>query len=153
MTLITGTIISFNEEDHIQSCIASLLTVCAEVVVVDSLSTDRTVELAIAAGTRVIPQTYLGEGPQRNLTEKHAAHDCILALDADERLDDELVAAIRAVPLTDPDEAFAFNWKSYVGPRWIRGPGVYPDFVTRLYIRTRSSYGPKPAHAAPSGCT
>lgn len=147
MTLITGTIITFNEEDHIEACIASLRRVCAEVVVVDSLSTDRTAELAIAAGARVIPQAYLGEGPQRNLTEKHAAHDWILALDADERLDDELAAAIAALPLTDPAEAYAFNRKSFVGPRWIRGPGFYPDFVTRLYNRTRAAYEPKPGHA------
>jgi len=147
MTLITGTIITFNEEDHIEACIASLMKVCAEVVIVDSLSTDRTVELAIAAGARVIPQAYLGEGPQRNLTEKHATHDWILALDADECLDDELVGAIRAVSLADPAEAFAFNRKSFVGSRWIRGPGFYPDFVTRLYNRTRSSYEPKPGHA------
>lgn len=147
MTLITGTIITFNEEDHIEACIASLLRVCAEVVVVDSLSTDRTVELAIAAGARVIPQAYLGEGPQRNLTERHAAHDWILALDADERLDEELVAAIGALQLEEPGEAYAFNRKSYVGPRWIRGPGFYPDFVTRLYNRTRAAYEPKPGHA------
>ena len=147
MTLITGTIITFNEEDHIEACIASLLRVCAEVVVVDSLSTDRTAELAIAAGARVIPQSYLGEGPQRNLTEKHATHDWILALDADERLDDELAAAIQALPLQDPAVAYAFNRKSYVGPRWIKGPGFYPDFVTRLYNRTRAAYEPKPGHA------
>jgi glycosyltransferase involved in cell wall biosynthesis len=147
MTLITGTIITFNEEDHIEACIASLLRVCAEVVVVDSLSTDRTAELAIAAGARVIPQAYLGEGPQRNLTEKHAGHDWILALDADERLDDELAAAIQALPLREPAEAYAFNRKSYVGPRWIRGPGFYPDFVTRLYNRTQAAYEPKPGHA------
>jgi glycosyltransferase involved in cell wall biosynthesis len=147
MTLITGTIITFNEEDHIEACIASLRRVCAEVVVVDSLSTDRTTELAMAAGARVIPQAYLGEGPQRNLTEKHATHDWILALDADERLDDELAAAIAALPLADPAEAYAFNRKSYVGPRWIRGPGFYPDFVTRLYNRTRAAYEPKPGHA------
>lgn len=147
MTLITGTIITFNEEDHIEACIASLRRVCAEVVVVDSLSTDRTAELAIAAGARVIPQSYLGEGPQRNLTEKHASHDWILALDADERLDDELAAAIQGLPLMEPAEAYAFNRKSYVGPRWIRGPGFYPDFVTRLYNRTRAAYEPKPGHA------
>jgi glycosyltransferase involved in cell wall biosynthesis len=147
MTLITGTIITYNEEDHIEACIASLRRVCVEVVVVDSLSTDRTVELAIAAGARVIPQAYLGEGPQRNLTEKHAAHDWILALDADERLDDELAATILALPLADPTDAYAFNRKSYVGPRWIRGPGFYPDFVTRLYNRTRAAYEPKPGHA------
>ena len=147
MTPITGTVITFNEEDHIEACIASLRRVCAEVVVVDSLSTDRTVELATAAGARVISQAYLGEGPQRNLTEKHASHDWILALDADERLDDELVAAIAGLARSDPAEAYAFNRKSYVGPRWIRGPGFYPDFVTRLYNRTRSAYEPKPGHA------
>jgi glycosyltransferase involved in cell wall biosynthesis len=147
MTLITGTIITLNEEDHIEACIASLRRVCAEVVVVDSLSSDQTVELAIAAGARVIPQAYLGEGPQRNLTEKHAAHDWILALDADERLDDELAATIQTLLLADPTDAYEFNRKSYVGPRWIRGPGFYPDFVTRLYNRTCAAYEPKPGHA------
>ncbi len=147
MQHITGTIITFNEEDQIEACIASLKRVCDDVVVVDSLSTDRTVELAIAAGARVIAQAYLGEGPQRNLTEKHATHDWILALDADERLDDELAAAIRLLPLSDPADGYACNRKSYVGPRWIRGPGFYPDFVTRLYNRTRAAYEPKPGHA------
>jgi len=147
MTPISGTIITFNEEEHIEPCIASLMNVCAEVVVVDSLSTDRTVELATAAGARVISQAYLGEGPQRNLTETHATYDWILALDADERLDDELINAIRALPLAEADEAYAFNRKSYVGQRWVNAPGFYPDFVTRLYNRTRSHYEPKPGHA------
>lgn len=147
MPPISGTIITFNEEDHIEACVASLQKVCAEVVVVDSLSTDRTVTLAEAAGARVVAQAYLGEGPQRNLTERLATHDWILALDADERLDDELEAAIRGLGLADPDEAYAFNRKSFVGPRWIRGPGFYPDFVTRLYNRTRAAYEPKPGHA------
>lgn len=147
MTPITGTIITYNEEDHIEACIASLRRVCAEVVVVDSLSTDRTVELATAAGARVVAQAYAGEGPQRNLTEREAGHDWILALDADERLDDELATTIQGLALGDPAEAYAFNRKSYVGPHWIRGPGFYPDYVTRLYNRTRSAYEPKPGHA------
>jgi glycosyltransferase involved in cell wall biosynthesis len=147
MTGISGTIITYNEEDHIEACIASLRRVCDEVVVVDSLSTDRTVALAEAAGARVISQAYLGEGPQRNITEREAAHDWILALDADERLDDELVATISGLRRDDPAVAYAFNRKSYVGLRWLRGPGFYPDFVTRLYNRTRSAYEPKPGHA------
>ena len=147
MTIITGTIITYNEEDHIEACIASLRRVCIEVVVVDSLSTDRTVELATAGGARVISQAYAGEGPQRNLTEREAGNDWILALDADERLDDELVAAIQQLDLADPAEAYSFNRKSYVGPHWIRGPGFYPDYITRLYNRTRAAYEPKPSHA------
>ncbi|MEO8224548.1 MAG: glycosyltransferase family 2 protein [Gammaproteobacteria bacterium] len=147
MTPITGTIITYNEEDHIEACIASLRRLCSEVVVVDSLSTDGTVELARAAGARVIAQAYAGEGPQRKLTEHEASHDWILALDADERLDDELVAAIGQLQLTDPAEAYAFNLKSYVGAHWIRGPGFYPDYITRLYNRTRAAYELKPGHA------
>lgn len=147
MTPITGTIITFNEEDHVEACIASLRRVCAEIVVVDSLSTDRTTTLAREAGARVIDQKYLGEGRQRNLTESHASHDWILALDADERLDDEMAATIAALRLDDPATAYAFNRKSYVGGHWINGPGFYPDFVTRLYNRTRAAYEPKYGHA------
>jgi glycosyltransferase involved in cell wall biosynthesis len=147
MTAITGTIITYNEEDHIEACIASLRQVCDDIVVVDSLSTDRTKELAEAAGARVVLQKYLGEGKQRNVTEREAGHDWILALDADERLDDEMVAAIRSQHLDDPATGYEFNRKSFVGGRWIRGPGWYPDHITRLYNRTRAGYEAKFGHA------
>lgn len=147
MIPLSGTIITYNEEDHIEACIASLRQVCDDIVVVDSLSTDRTTALARAAGARVIDQAYLGEGRQRNLTEQHARHDWILALDADERLDDEMLAVIRGLDLTDAGTAYAFNRKSYVGDHWIDGPGFYPDFVTRLYNRTTAAYEPKFGHA------
>lgn len=147
MTAISGTIITFNEEDHIEACIASLRKVCDDIVVVDSLSTDRTRELAEAAGARVVVQKYLGEGRQRNVTEKEAGHDWILALDADERLDDEMAAAIPGLRLEDPTIGYAFNRKSFVGGRWIRGPGWYPDYITRLYNRRQAAYEAKFGHA------
>ncbi|MCC7257023.1 MAG: glycosyltransferase family 2 protein [Gammaproteobacteria bacterium] len=147
MTAITGTIITYNEEDHIEACIASLRQVCDDVVVVDSLSTDRTCELARSAGARVVLQKYLGEGRQRKVTEKEAGHDWILALDADERLDEEAVAAVRAASLDDAATACAFNRKSFVGQRWIRAPGWYPDYITRLYNRTRAGYEARYGHA------
>lgn len=147
MQPITGAIITYNEEDHIEDCVASLRQVCAEVLVVDSLSTDRTVELAQAAGARVVAQEYLGDGKQRNITEANAGHDWILALDADERLDDRMRDTIRRLELSDPGLAYAFNRKSFIGGRWIRGPGFYPDYVTRLYNRTRAAYEPIASHA------
>ena len=67
---ISGTIITFNEEDHIEAVIRSLQQVCDEIVVVDSLSTDRTAEIAESLGARVVMQKYLGEGKQRNVTEQ-----------------------------------------------------------------------------------
>ncbi len=144
---ITGTVITYNEADHIEACIASLRRVCDDVVVVDSVSTDTTVSLAEAAGAAVIQQEYLGEGPQRKLTQQLARHDWILALDADERIDDEMCTVIHNLALDDAATAFAFNRKNYVGQHWIKGPGFYPDFVTRLYNRTRSGYQPEPGHA------
>ncbi len=144
---ISGTVITYNEEDHIEAVIGSLQRVCDEVVVVDSVSTDRTVEIAESLGARVELQEYLGEGRQRNVTERLASHDWILALDADERLDDEMVTAIGALTLDDPMVGYEFNRKSYIGKRWIRGPGFYPDHIVRLYNRKHSSYEPKYGHA------
>ena len=65
---------------------------------------------------------YLGEGPQRNLTEREAAHDWILALDADERLDADMSGDHTDAPLDDPGTAHAFNRKSYVGPTGSAAP-------------------------------
>lgn len=147
MASISGTIITFNEEDHIEACIASLRRVCDEVVVVDSLSTDRTCELAQAAGARVVLQQYLGEGRQRQVSEREAAHDWILALDADERMDEEMAAAIARLDLGDPATGYEFNRKSFLGQHWVRGPGWYPDFITRLYNRSQAGYVDKYGHA------
>ena len=144
---ISGTIITYNEEDHIEACIDSLRRVCDDVLVVDSLSTDRTCEIARAAGARVLLQEYLGEGRQRRVTEKEAAHHWILALDADERMDDEMAAAIAGLDFDDPAVAYEFNRKSFLGRRWIRGPGWYPDFITRLYNRTMAGYADRYGHA------
>lgn len=147
MKSISGTVITFNEEDHIADCIASLRRVCDDIVVVDSLSTDRTVEIARSLGAVVVDQEYLGEGKQRHVTEQHARHDWILALDADERIDDAMCAALEELALDDAQIGYVFNRKSYVGQHWLNGPGFYPDYITRLYNRKYSSYAPKFGHA------
>jgi glycosyltransferase involved in cell wall biosynthesis len=147
MPRISGTVITCNEEAHVEACIASLREVCDDVVVVDSFSSDRTVEIARSLGALVVEHEYQGEGHQHALADRRATHDWILALDADERMDEQMVSAIRRLPLDDPEVGYAFNRKSYVGSHWIDGPGFYPDHVTRLYNRTTSAYGPKMNHA------
>lgn len=148
MTSITGIIITLNEQDNIEDAIASLRPVCDEVIVVDSKSQDATVALAEAAGARVIHQAYLGDGPQKAFAVPQASHDWILALDADERLDPDAVAAIRALPLDDAQTAYRFKRRNFAGRHWIRAAGFYPDPVTRLYNRTTSGYLPKKAHSS-----
>ncbi len=148
MMPITGIVITLNEAEAIAACVASLQRVCDEVIVVDSLSQDDTVAIAEAAGARVITQAYLGDGPQKAHGVPFASHDWILALDADERLDDDAVALIRTLSLDDPSLAYAFRRKNHVGRHWIRAAGFYPDSVVRLYNRTTAGYLPKKAHSS-----
>lgn len=148
MTPISGIIITLNEADNVGDCIASLRRVCDEVIVVDSGSQDATVAIAEAAGARVIHQPYLGDGPQKAVAVPEARYDWILALDADERLDDDAVEAIGGLALDDPRRAYRFRRRNFAGRHWIRAAGFYPDPVTRLYNRTTSGYLPKKAHSS-----
>lgn len=148
MTPITGIVITLNEETRIGDCIDSLKTVCDEVIVVDSLSQDDTARVAQGKGATVLLQTYLGDGPQKAFGVPHASHDWILALDADERLDDDAILAIRRLPLDNPSVAYSFRRRNFCGSHWIKAAGFYPDEVVRLYNRTTSGYLPKKAHSS-----
>ena len=66
MNRITGTIITLNNEAVLEDCILSLKKICDEIIVVDSLSNDRTVQIAKDLGARVYSQDFLGDGPQKN---------------------------------------------------------------------------------------
>ncbi|AHE97966.1 glycosyltransferase family 2 protein [Thioalkalivibrio paradoxus] len=144
---ITATVITLNEEAMIAGCIRSLRPVCDEIIVVDSLSADRTREIAAAEGARVIEQAYLGDGPQKAHGVPFARNDWILSLDADERLEDDAVALIRGLPLDDPRTAYALRRRNFVGNHWIRAAGFYPDSVVRLYHRGTSGYLPRKHHS------
>src|ERR1044071_4625390 len=95
MPPITATIITFNEEDRIVECLASL-SCCDEVIVVDCGSSDNTRELAQCRGARVFERPWDGYSKQKNFAAVQATHDWILSIDADERLSIELAAEIVA---------------------------------------------------------
>jgi glycosyltransferase involved in cell wall biosynthesis len=146
---ISATIIALNEAENIADCIASTQRVCDEVlVVVDTKTTDETARLAEEAGARVFHQDYLGDGPQKAFAVPQASHDWILSIDADERLDEDAVAAIKALTLDNSRyDAYALRRKNYVGKHWIKAAGFYPDYVIRLYDRRTAGYVPKKGHA------
>lgn len=147
--MITGIVITLNESRNIAACVGSLRQVCDEVIVVDSLSSDDTAELARQAGAKVILQAYLGDGQQKNVGLAHALNTWVLSVDADERLTEEMVEAIRGLDLvTSRHDAFAFRRRNYIGSRWIRRCGWYPDYCIRLYDRTRTRFAEVSQHAA-----
>jgi len=143
---ITANIITLNEEKNIEEVIKSVQTVCDEVLVVDSLSSDKTCEIAKKLGAKVVKQVYLGDGAQKAFGEPIAQNDWILSIDADERLDLNAIAEIKKLDLKNtPYDGFSFARKTYVGDNFIKL--WYPDRVTRLYNRKKCGYSKVKGHA------
>ncbi len=137
---ISATIISLNEERNLPRLLESLICV-DEIVVVDSGSTDRTVEIARRYGARVIENPWPGYAKQKNFAAAQATHDWILSLDADEALSDNLGAEILELKAGEPSVAgYRFpRLAQYLG-HWIHHSGWYPDAKVRLYDRRRARW-------------
>lgn len=137
---ISATIITYNEERNIARAIESLR--CAdEIVVVDSGSSDRTVEIAEKLGARVIERNWVGYSDQKNWAATQASHDWILSLDADEALSEMLEAEIWQLKKRGPAaDAYTMpRLAQYLG-RWILHSGWYPDRKLRLYDRRKAKW-------------
>lgn len=83
-----------NEERMIAEVLSSVMTVSDEIILVDSGSTDKTIEIAKSYGAKIVEQPWLGNGPQKRVGEENCSHDWLIDLDADEILSDELAAQI-----------------------------------------------------------
>ena len=137
---ITATIVALNEERNIARAIESLR--CAdEVVVVDSGSTDRTREIAIRLGARVIEEPWRGYARQKNFAAAAAGNEWILSIDADESITPELEEEILALKSNGARfDGYSFpRLAQYLG-RWIRHSGWYPDRKVRLYDRGKAEW-------------
>ena len=93
---ITVTIITFNEEANIQAACESVAW-ADEIVVVDSESTDATLELAKKYGARVISRTWPGFAAQKQFAVEQSSHEWVFSLDADERISDKLKSSIASL--------------------------------------------------------
>jgi len=140
MPPISATVVACNEANKIARALRSLA--CAdEIVLIDSGSTDRTPAIAAELGARVIEQPWLGYAAQKNLASRHARHDWILSLDADEELDPLAQDAIRAWKGSQPtaDGYRLARRANYLG-RWILHSGWYPGYKIRLFDRRKARW-------------
>lgn len=134
--LLSAVIISFNEERNLPRCLASLRIgeLVDEAIVVDSGSTDATVELAISAGAQVIHHPFEGHIEQKNWAQAQARGQWILSLDADEALSEELQASLRKWrEAPGGATGFALNRLTNYCGKWIHHSGWYPDRKVRLW--------------------
>lgn len=136
---ISAVIITQNEENNIADAIASVLW-ADEILVVDSESTDRTVEIAEAAGARVIGREWPGFSAQKQFAVDSASNDWIFSLDADERVSQGLkdeILALKSQPENDLADGYRIARLSYYMGRPIRHGGWYPDWQLRLFNRKK----------------
>lgn len=139
---ISAIVVCFNEEENIGACLESLKW-CDEIVVVDSFSTDRTVEICRRYTDRVIQRLWAGYREQKAFAHSQATKEWVLLVDADERVSAGLKEEIPAALDHRGGDCAAFavpRLVYYLGRWWWRG-GWYPDYDIRLFQRDRATWG------------
>jgi glycosyltransferase involved in cell wall biosynthesis len=132
---VSAVIICGNEEHNIADCLESVKW-CDEIVVVDSMSTDRTVEIARAYTDKIIRRPWPGYIAQKNFALDQGSGDWILSIDADERCTPALREELqRELPGANGVNGFAVKRHVWYLGRWINHGGWYPDYKTRVVRR------------------
>lgn len=133
---ISAAIICFNEEDKIAKALDSLIGVAEQVVVVDSHSKDKTLDIvnsyADKFALKVIERPFAGYIEQKNFALEQCDHQLILSLDADEALSEQLKRSILRAKTNWQGEGYSFNRLTNYGDFWVRHCGWYPDVKLRL---------------------
>lgn len=139
-------IIALNEELNIARAIQSAKW-AAEVIVYDSGSTDKTIEIAQKLGAKVVQGAWLGFGLTKQKATSVASHDWILSLDADEEIPEKLAVEIRQKwSALQPEKAYQIKRLSQYLGKWIYHGGWYPDRQTRLFNRKHSNWDAAEIH-------
>ncbi|MBI5047352.1 MAG: glycosyltransferase family 2 protein [Deltaproteobacteria bacterium] len=147
MQKISVTIITLNEESNIRACLESVKW-ADEILVSDSGSIDRTVEICKEYGAKVFSDTWFGFGRQKNLIAGKAKNNWVLNIDADERVTPDLRVEIEMALSKDGYEGYYIPRKNFFGEKWIRHCGWYPDYNLRLYRKDKGSFNERSVHEA-----
>lgn len=144
---ISGCVITYNEEDNIRECLESL-SFCDEIVVVDSFSTDRTLEICRDYTSKIYEHRYEGNIAQKNFAAQKVKNQWVLSLDADERVSPQLREEI----VRELSKGFG-GYSGYLVKRhvyylgkWINHCGWYPDYKLRLFNKEHGHFAGSEPH-------
>ena len=148
MPTLSVILITRNEEANLEACLASLEGIAQQIVVVDTNSADRTLEIAQKHGALISqPSDWPGFGPQKNRALALATGEWVLSLDADERLTPALKSEIlTAINHSAHVDCFAIPRLSWYCGRFIRHSGWSPDYVDRLFKRGTAQFSDDLVH-------
>ena len=145
MIPVSVVIVTKDEEKNIEDALRSAAD-AQEIVIVDSFSTDRTVEICRRYTDRVFQHAWSGYARQKQLAVDHAQGPWVLILDADERITPELREEItRAIQDTGYD-GFSMPRRNYFLGKWIKHSGWWPDSTLRLFRKERGGLEDREVH-------
>jgi glycosyltransferase involved in cell wall biosynthesis len=130
--------VTFNEEKNIERCLRAA-AFCNELLIIDSGSSDKTIDIAKSLGARVIHRDWTGYGDQKNFGTNEASQLWVLCIDADEVVTPELSDSIRKAFCSTPDEdAFEINRHGIYAGHMINHSGWYPEWRIFLYNKDKA---------------
>jgi glycosyltransferase involved in cell wall biosynthesis len=139
---------TYNEQEIIRDCLESIKW-ADEILVVDSFSTDRTLDIVQEYGARIIQHEYINSARQKNWAFPQCQHEWILQIDTDEILEegaeDEIINTISTTP--SDVQAYKLPRKNHFLGKWIKNAGMYPDFQTRLFRKDSGKWQDREVHA------
>lgn len=139
-------IITLNEENNLERCIKSV-PFADEVVVLDSGSTDKTIDLARRLGARVALEPWRGFAKQKTRAAALCKHTWVLSLDADEALSPEAQSELKALLETElTEDAYSFPRLTQHLGKWLRHGGAYPDRQVRFFNKTSAKWSDTEVH-------
>jgi glycosyltransferase involved in cell wall biosynthesis len=139
-------IICFNEEKNIRRCLKSSKW-ADEIIVIDSMSQDKTVEIAGEYTDKVYQRAWSGFVVGKNFALSKATCEWVLSLDADEEIPEELRDEIqKEIQKEHAKEGYSMPRLSFYQGRWIKHSGFYPDRQLRLFRRNKASWVGKRVH-------
>lgn len=135
MSDITVIILTKNEEKNIEASIKSAKQIANRVIVVDSGSTDRTIELAEMLGAETCFHEWTGHAAQFNwaLDNCEIKTNWVFRLDADERISEELAAEIIKKTQDSSVDGYEMRWRVYFMDKWIKHGGTHKPYFLRLF--------------------
>ena len=140
MNPISVIIIAKNEAENIIECILSAQQISNDIIIADSGSTDNTQALALQNGARILQITWKGYGQTRNEAGKIAANNWIFALDADERITENLANHINNLTLNNKNAVFGFKRENFFATKKIKFGQWGRDKIYRLYNRQNAHW-------------
>jgi glycosyltransferase involved in cell wall biosynthesis len=139
---------TFNNAEIIRPTLESIRWV-DEILVVDSFSTDSTLDICREYGARILQHEYVQSAKQKNWAIPQCAHEWVLQIDTDEVLEPDIREEIEATLENLPTgvDGFRIPFKHYVLGQWVRACGLYPEYHLRLFRRDAGRFEDKEVHA------